>query len=262
MRFSPFLPSFPLFFPFMSIYGSFLGKLHVLWSSSLQRLFCNSINPPCAHVWNTIVSSGLVSLVATWNCYTSYKQNGICSTVGPSIAVYLEPLAHCQNIDSLSLFYRYYFSRCSSELAQLVPLPFSCGKSNGYSDRLHDSCVTISRCYKDNYFNSFFPCTASLWNSVCKMLSFGLRSKSRINRHLLTVGTMKRDFLYALIFLCFFFLVTPCLVVAVQPFMLPLSQWGPPHYILSSCILGWTGNKFLEQKVTKQNTWKNFREHL
>ena len=166
VRFSPFLPSFPLFCPFMTVYGSFLGKLHVLWSSSLQRLFCNSINPPCAQVWNTVVSSGLVSLVATWNCYTSYKQNGICRTVGPSIAVSLEPLAHCRNIDSLSLFYRYYFSRCSSELAQLVPLPFSCGKYNGNSDRLHDSCVTIPRCYKDIYLNSFFPCTASLWNSL------------------------------------------------------------------------------------------------
>ena len=35
------------------------------------------------------------------------------------------PLAHHRNVTSLSLFYRYYFGRCSSELAQLVPLPFS-----------------------------------------------------------------------------------------------------------------------------------------
>ena len=25
------------------------------------------------HVWNTLVTSGLMPLVATWNCYTSYK---------------------------------------------------------------------------------------------------------------------------------------------------------------------------------------------
>ena len=41
------------------------------------------------------------------------------------LAVSLEPLAHRRNVASLSLFYRYYFGRCSSELAQLVPLPFS-----------------------------------------------------------------------------------------------------------------------------------------
>ena len=34
-------------------------------------------------------------------------------------------MAHRQNVASLSLFYRYYFGRCSSELAELVPLPYS-----------------------------------------------------------------------------------------------------------------------------------------
>ena len=37
----------------------------------------------------------------------------------------------------LILFYRYCFGRCSCKLAQLVPLPFSRGKSTRYSDRLH-----------------------------------------------------------------------------------------------------------------------------
>ena len=51
-------------------------------------------------------------------------QKRICMTVGPSPAASLEPLALCRNVASLSLFYRHYFGRCSSELAQLVPLPF------------------------------------------------------------------------------------------------------------------------------------------
>ena len=37
-------------------------------------------------------------------------------TVGPSLAVSLESLAH-QNVASLSLFCSYYFGRCSPELA-------------------------------------------------------------------------------------------------------------------------------------------------
>ena len=49
-------------------------------------------------------------------------QKWTCRTAGASFTACLEPLAHCQNVASLSLFYRYYFGRCSSELAELVPL--------------------------------------------------------------------------------------------------------------------------------------------
>ena len=102
-------------------------------------------------------------------------------------------LAHRQNVASLSLFYRYYFGRCSSELAQLVPLPHSRGRSTRYSDRLHDFSVTIPRCYKNVYVNSFFPRTARLWNSLpieYFPLTYDLSGlKSRINRYLLTVGS-------------------------------------------------------------------------
>ena len=44
-------------------------------------------------------------------------QKQICRIVGPSLADSLEPLAHSRNVASLSLFYRYYLGRCSSELA-------------------------------------------------------------------------------------------------------------------------------------------------
>ena len=76
-------------------------------------------------------------------------QKRICRTVGPSLAASLEPLVHCRNVASLSLFYRYYFGRCSSELVELVPLPYSRRRSTRYSDRLHDFSVTIPRFYKD-----------------------------------------------------------------------------------------------------------------
>ena len=114
-------------------------------------------------------------------------------TLGLSLDASLEPLAHRQNVASLSLFYRYYFGRCSSKQAQLVPRPFSQERSTCYSDRLHDFSVTIPRCYKDVYVNSFFPHTARLWNSLpieCFPLTYDLSGfKSRVNRHLLTVGS-------------------------------------------------------------------------
>ena len=112
-------------------------------------------------------------------------QKQMCRTVGPSLAASLEPVAHRQNVASLTLFHRYYFGRCSSEVAQLVPLPYSRGRSTRYSDRLHDFSVTIPRCYKDVYVNSFFPGAARLQNSLpieCFPLTYDLSGfKSRIN---------------------------------------------------------------------------------
>ena len=89
-------------------------------------------------------------------------QEWICMSVGPSLAASLEPLAHLWNVASLNLFYSYYFGRCSSELAQLVPLCFSRVRWTRHFDRLHHFSVTIPRCYKDVYIYSFFPCTARL----------------------------------------------------------------------------------------------------
>ena len=119
-------------------------------------------------------------------------QKHICRTVSPSHATSLEPLAHRRNIASLSPFYSCYFCRCSSDLAQLVPLPYSRGRSTRYCNRFHDFSVTIPRCFKDVYVNSFFPRTTRLWNSLateCFSLIYDLnRFKSRIKRHLLTEG--------------------------------------------------------------------------
>ena len=133
---------------------------------------------------------------------------------------------HCRNVAGLSLFYRYYFGRCSSELAVLVPVPYSRRRSTRYPDRLHDFSVTIPRCYKYVYVNSFFLCPARSRNSLpieCFPLTYDINGlKSRIIRHLLTVGSFWADFMYALIFL-FLFLVTSCLVMAVQPCM----EWIP-----------------------------------
>ena len=139
----------------------------------------------CCHVW-----------AGAPNCYLELLdklQKQICRTVGPSLAASLEPLAHRQNVASLSLFSKYYFGGCSSQLAQLIPLRFSQDRSTLYSDRLHDFSVNIPRCYKDVYVKSTFPHTARLWNSLpleCFPLTYDLSgSKSRINRHLLIVGS-------------------------------------------------------------------------
>ena len=80
-----------------------------------------SIKLPCmeysCHVWAGAPNSYLEML--------DKLQKQICGTVRPSTAASLESSAHCRNVVSLSLFYRYYFGRPLSELAQMVPFPYS-----------------------------------------------------------------------------------------------------------------------------------------
>ena len=163
--------------------GALIHSMKFLSPEVALYLYKSTIRPCmeyCCHVWAGAPSCSFDLL--------DKLQKRICRIVGPSLAASLEPLAHSGNVASLSLFYRYYFGRCSSELAQLVPLPFSRGRPNPYSDRLHDFSVTIPRCYKDVYVNSLFPRTAKLWNSLpieCFPLTYDLSGfKSRINRQL------------------------------------------------------------------------------
>ena len=120
------------------------------------------------------------------SCYLELLDNlqrWSCRTVG----LLFDTLADRRNVARLSFFYRYHFERCLSELAQLFLLPYSRGKSNRYPNRLDTFPVTIPRCYKDFYVNSFFPHTSWLSNNLpmqCFPLIYGLNVfKSRIERH-------------------------------------------------------------------------------
>ena len=67
----------------------------------------------CGHVWPGAPSYYLESL--------DKLQKQICMTIGPYLPSLLNPCL----IIGLGLFYRYYFGRSSSELTELVPLPYS-----------------------------------------------------------------------------------------------------------------------------------------
>ena len=111
--------------------GALICSMKFLSPEVALYLYKSTIHPCmeyCCHVW-----------AGSPSCYLELLdklQKQIGRTVGPSRTASLEPFAHRQNVASLSLFYSYYFGICSSELAQLVPLPFSRGRSARYSDRL------------------------------------------------------------------------------------------------------------------------------
>ena len=94
--------------------GALIRSMKFLSPEVALYLYKSTIRPCmkyCCHVWTGAPSCYLELL--------DELQKRICRTVGPSFATSLEPLAHCRNVASLSLFYRYYFGRCSPELAQL-----------------------------------------------------------------------------------------------------------------------------------------------
>ena len=179
---------------FLMIFVILLTLLMILLSMKflppeVALYLCKCTIRPCMEYW-CHVWAGAPS------CYLELLdkvQKRICRTIVPPHATSLEPLVHCRNAASLSLFCRYYFGRCSSELAQLDPLHFSRGRSTRYSHRSHGFSVTIPRCYKDVYVSSFFPHTARLWNYLpmeCFPFTNDLNNfNSRINRHSLTVAS-------------------------------------------------------------------------
>ena len=115
--------------------GAQIRSIEFLSPDVALYLYKSTITPSmeyCCHIW-----------AGDPSCYLELLdklQKQIYRTVGRSPAASLEALAHRQNVASSSLFYMHYFGRCSSELAELVTLPFSRGRSTRYSDRLHDFC--------------------------------------------------------------------------------------------------------------------------
>ena len=116
----------------------FIRSIKFLSPEVTLYLYKSTIRPYmeyCWHVW-----------AGTPNCYLNLLvklQKRICWTIGSSLAATLEPLARRLNVAHFSLFCKYYFGGCSSELAELVPLIYSRGRYNCYSDKLYDFSVTI-----------------------------------------------------------------------------------------------------------------------
>ena len=99
--------------------GALILSMEILSPEVALSLYKSTIQPcmeNCSHTW-----------AGAPNCYLELLdmlQKQICRTIGSSLAASLELLTHHQNVASLSPFYWYNLVRCSSELAQLDPLPY------------------------------------------------------------------------------------------------------------------------------------------
>ena len=103
-------------------WGSYTVSIAKTASKKIGALI-RSMNFPSPEVALYLYKSTIRPCMEYWchvwagapSCYLELLdklQKWICRTVGPSLAVSLEPLAHRRNVASLSIFHRYYFSRC------------------------------------------------------------------------------------------------------------------------------------------------------
>ena len=115
--------------------GALIRSMKFLSPEFALYLYKSTIQPfmeYCCHIWAGAPSCYLELL--------DKLQKRRCRTVGPALAASLKSLAHSRNVANLSLFYRYCFGRCSSELNELVPRCYSQGRSTRYSGILHHFC--------------------------------------------------------------------------------------------------------------------------
>ena len=77
-------------------------------------------------------------------------------------------------------------------MGHFVSLPYSRGRSCGYSNKMHYFFVTTATYCKDVYVHIFFPRKVRLWNSLpakCIPLTYDINDfDSRVNWHLLSLG--------------------------------------------------------------------------
>ena len=98
-----------------------VGSLHraqcFLTPESILYLYNSTIRPCmeyCSHIWGGAPRSDGLDLL-------DQVQKRVVSLVGSGVSFDLRALSHRRDVASLSLFYKYYYGKCSSELADLVP---------------------------------------------------------------------------------------------------------------------------------------------
>jgi len=129
-------------------------------SEQLLQLYVGLIRPCmeyCSHIWGGSPFTALLDRV---------ESKAFRLINDPNLTTSLDPLSLRRNVASLSLFYRYFFGRCSVELADCVPLPLARPRVTRQASSSHNYCVEVVNARINRYNDCFFPSTSKLWNSL------------------------------------------------------------------------------------------------
>ncbi|CAG9817903.1 unnamed protein product [Phaedon cochleariae] len=78
----------------------------------------------------------------------------------------LTSLEHRRKVGDLSLFYRYFHGKCSSEISAIIPSLAIPIRRTRQAQSAHPFVVNLERCRTALYQDSFIHRTARLWNSL------------------------------------------------------------------------------------------------
>ena len=129
-------------------------------SPQLLQIYKGLIRPCmeyCSHIWGGSTSTYILDRV---------ESKAIRLINEPTLTSSLDSLSLRRKVASLSLFYRYYFGRCSAELSDCVPPPLRRPRSTRQALASHKYCVELGNPRLGCYSGSFFPSTSRLWNSL------------------------------------------------------------------------------------------------
>ena len=158
----------------------------ILTPGACSYLYKSTIRPImeyCCHLWSGAPKSHLSLL--------DRVQHRMKKLVGSALYSTLEPLSHRRDVASLSLFYRYYFGRCSDGLHTSMFPTFVASRPTRRVNFLHSFCVQVPQSRTVSRSSGFFVRTANQWNSLsanCFPDRYDLSAfKRRVNAHLRSV---------------------------------------------------------------------------
>ena len=137
--------------------GSFYRSKKYLTPESILYLYKSQIRPKmeyCCHIWAGYSSTSLSIL--------DRLQRRIKGLIGDELFSTLHTLSHRRDVASLTLFYRYFYGKCSDELHSLVPPLWNFGRRTRFAFNSHPFFLRIPFSRTKFHADSFFQRTASL----------------------------------------------------------------------------------------------------
>lgn len=83
-----------------------------------------------------------------------------------SISNGIDSLQHRRNVGAITLFYRYYYGRCSVEISNLMPPPSSNRRATRLAASTHAFSVDTNFIRTVKFSNSFISRTSRMWNQL------------------------------------------------------------------------------------------------
>ncbi|VEN62601.1 unnamed protein product [Callosobruchus maculatus] len=149
---------------------------------SCQAALCASLEY-CSHVWGCAPKHSLKLL-------DTIQKRAIRLIDTPNLTKDLHSLEHRRRVADLSLIYRFYDGRCSSELSRIITPKAVRTRNTREALRAHPYQVEVLTPRTSLIQHSFFWRASTLWNQLPGNLfpdGYNLqRFKSIVNRHILS----------------------------------------------------------------------------